>query len=183
MKTLLEAAQQALEALESGDWYIDQLERIVYCPDDAGAHEERARVQSAITALRAALAAAPQAEPVAWRWLSSDGLEWLFVERKEWAPDIKGVEVEPLYTAPQPAPDDKLHDAARMALEALNAADAESVTKREFEGRVMAARDALQDRLQGVDVTGYNHVPLKTAFKVKATYKLIGKKPPRQKGS
>ena len=40
--------------------------------------------------------------------------------------------------------------------------------------------EALQDRLQGVDVTSYNHVPLKTAFSVKATYKLMGKIQPRQ---
>ena len=48
--------KQALEALESGDWYINQLEQIVYSADDAGTHEERAKVQAAITALRAALA-------------------------------------------------------------------------------------------------------------------------------
>ena len=48
--------EQALEALESGDWYINQLEQIVYSADDAGTHEERAKVQAAITALRAALA-------------------------------------------------------------------------------------------------------------------------------
>jgi hypothetical protein len=40
--------------------------------------------------------------------------------------------------------------------------------------------EALQNRMQGVDVTSYNHVPLKTAFNVKATYKLIGKMPPRK---
>jgi len=40
--------------------------------------------------------------------------------------------------------------------------------------------EALQDRLQGVDVTSYNHVPLKTAFSVKATYKRMGTMPPRQ---
>jgi hypothetical protein len=45
--------RQALAALESADWYIGQLEWIVYGPDDnTGAHEERAKVQSAITALR-----------------------------------------------------------------------------------------------------------------------------------
>jgi hypothetical protein len=40
--------------------------------------------------------------------------------------------------------------------------------------------EALQDRLQGVDLASYNHVPLKTAFSVMATYKVIGKMPPRQ---
>lgn len=44
--------KQALEALESSDWYIGQLEWIVYSPDDTGTHEERAKVQSAIAALR-----------------------------------------------------------------------------------------------------------------------------------
>lgn len=40
--------------------------------------------------------------------------------------------------------------------------------------------EALQHRLQGADATSYNHVPLKPAFSVKATYKLLGKMPPRQ---
>lgn len=44
--------RQALEALESFDWYIGQLERIVYSPDDTGTHDARAKVQSAIAALR-----------------------------------------------------------------------------------------------------------------------------------
>lgn len=44
--------RQALEALESSDWYIGQLEWIVYSPDDTGTHEERAKVQSAIASLR-----------------------------------------------------------------------------------------------------------------------------------
>mgnify|MGYP002623453841 FL=1 len=44
--------KRALEALESADWYIGQLEWIVYSPDDTGTHEERAKVQSTIAALR-----------------------------------------------------------------------------------------------------------------------------------
>ena len=44
--------RQALEALESSDWYIGQLERIIYNPDDTGTHEERAKVQSTIADLR-----------------------------------------------------------------------------------------------------------------------------------
>jgi hypothetical protein len=40
--------------------------------------------------------------------------------------------------------------------------------------------EALQDRLHGADVASYGHVPLKTAFSVKATYKPIGKLLPRQ---
>lgn len=44
--------RQVLVALESADRYIGQLEWIVYSPDDTGTHEERAKVQSAIAALR-----------------------------------------------------------------------------------------------------------------------------------
>lgn len=44
--------KRALKALESADWYIGQLEWIVYSPDDTGTHEERAKVQSTIAALR-----------------------------------------------------------------------------------------------------------------------------------
>ena len=51
-----EALRLALEALEAADWYIDQLEMIVYCVDDEGTHENRAKVQAAITAIKEALA-------------------------------------------------------------------------------------------------------------------------------
>lgn len=44
--------RQALEALESCDWYTGQLELIVYSPDDTGPHDARAKVQSTIAALR-----------------------------------------------------------------------------------------------------------------------------------
>lgn len=47
-----ELLRMALEAMESSDWYIGQLEWIVYSPDDTGTHEERAKVQSTIAALR-----------------------------------------------------------------------------------------------------------------------------------
>jgi hypothetical protein len=57
-----EALKLALEALEAGDWYIGQLEMIVYLSDDTGTHEERAKVQAAITALKEALAQ-PAQEP------------------------------------------------------------------------------------------------------------------------
>lgn len=40
--------------------------------------------------------------------------------------------------------------------------------------------EALQGQLQGDDLTSYNHVPLKTAFRVKARFKLTGKMLPRQ---
>ena len=46
----------ALEALEAGEYYIDDLEAIVYASDDLGTHEDRAKMQAAITALREALA-------------------------------------------------------------------------------------------------------------------------------
>lgn len=44
--------RQALEALESCDGYIGQLEVIVYSRDDTGPHDARAKVQSTIAALR-----------------------------------------------------------------------------------------------------------------------------------
>ena len=43
---------QALEALEYSDWYIGQLELIVYSHDDTETHDARAKVQSTIAALR-----------------------------------------------------------------------------------------------------------------------------------
>lgn len=46
----------------------------------------------------------------------------------------------------QSAPD-ALREAARMALTALDAADDESVTRREFEARALAARDELSNAL------------------------------------
>ena len=51
-----EAMKLALEALEAGEYYIDDLEAIVYASDDLGTHEDRAKMQAAITALREALA-------------------------------------------------------------------------------------------------------------------------------
>lgn len=49
---LVALLRQALEALESADWYIGQLEWIVYSPDDTEIHDARAKVQSTIAALR-----------------------------------------------------------------------------------------------------------------------------------
>ena len=46
----------ALEALEAGEYYIDDLEAIVYAADDIGVHEDRAKMQATITTLRKALA-------------------------------------------------------------------------------------------------------------------------------
>ena len=51
----LDAMKQALEALEAGDWYIGQLELLVYTADDTDTHRDRANVQAAITTLRAAI--------------------------------------------------------------------------------------------------------------------------------
>ena len=51
-----EAMKLALEALEAGEYYIDDLEAIVYASDDLGTHEDRAKMQAAIVALREALA-------------------------------------------------------------------------------------------------------------------------------
>ena len=51
----LDVMKQALAALEAGDWYIGQLELLVYAADDTDTHRDRAKVQAAITALRAAI--------------------------------------------------------------------------------------------------------------------------------
>ena len=62
-----------LEALEGADWYINQLEMIVYSADDAGTHENRLKVQQAITVMRLEIdaqnmASKPtQQEPVVWK--------------------------------------------------------------------------------------------------------------------
>ena len=50
-----EALKLALEALKEGDWYIGQLETIVYSADDDGIHGNRAKVQEAIKACEEAL--------------------------------------------------------------------------------------------------------------------------------
>jgi hypothetical protein len=55
-----EVLDLALEALESADWYINQLEITLYSDDDAGTHEYRLKVQQAITAIKQALAAPVQ---------------------------------------------------------------------------------------------------------------------------
>ena len=60
-----EALKLALEALESADWYIGQLEFFVYPTDETNkTHEEHAKVKQAITAINEALAQpAPVQEP------------------------------------------------------------------------------------------------------------------------
>ena len=78
-----EAMKQALDALEAGDWYIGQLETIVYSDDDNGVHAERDKVKSAITALRAAL----DAPPVLWYHPLSGRVR--FEETPKWTPLFK----------------------------------------------------------------------------------------------
>ena len=84
-----EALKLALEALEAGEYYIDDLEAIVYAADDIGTHEDRAKMQAAITVLRLeidalnmaskpALAEQPaQQEPVACKheWFRTGAME------------------------------------------------------------------------------------------------------------
>jgi len=55
-----EALKLVLEALEAGEYYICGLEAIVYDADDLGTHEDRAKMQKAITAIKQALAAPVQ---------------------------------------------------------------------------------------------------------------------------
>ena len=55
----------ALEALIDGDWYIEQLENVVYSSDDSGTHEVREKVKQTIKTLRLAIDAQNMAsEPV-----------------------------------------------------------------------------------------------------------------------
>lgn len=97
--------------------------------------------------------AAPQAEPVAW--LSSDGVVavtnvYAVAMRANGRANWLAGYV-PLYAAPPQAaePSEALREAARMALSLLDAADSESVTKRQFEARALMARDALREALGG----------------------------------
>lgn len=48
LRRLHELNTEMLEALKAADWYIGQLELIVYHGDDDDIHEERAKVQAAI---------------------------------------------------------------------------------------------------------------------------------------
>jgi len=60
-----EAMTLALEALIDGDWYIEQLENVVYSSDDSGTHEVREKVKQTIKTLRLAIDAQNMAsEPV-----------------------------------------------------------------------------------------------------------------------
>ncbi len=86
------ALKLALEALEGADWYINQLEMIVYSVDDDGTHENRLKVQQALTKIKEALAQ-PAQEPVAW--MHPDGRLWTFGQGFD-----KSTFTIPLYTTP-----------------------------------------------------------------------------------
>ena len=94
-----EALKQALDALEAGDWYIGQLELLVYSVDDDGTHENRAKVQNAISALKEALAQpeqAPVQEPIGY-FTVNDYDNW---------EQIAGTSGKPLYEFPAAQPAD-----------------------------------------------------------------------------
>ena len=98
MVTKEEALKLALEALESADWYINQLEMIVYSVDDDGTHENRAKVQATITAIKAALAQ-PAQEPVAW--MNDKTPSGIFARHRDGAKNF-GCDI-PLFTYPPAA--------------------------------------------------------------------------------
>ena len=102
-----EALKLALEALESADWYINQLEMIVYSVDDDGTHENRAKVQAAITAIKEALEQ-PEQEPVAWMHEWEDGGSVLSLYPRDARLNDQPKSVRPLVygdtTPPKPEP-------------------------------------------------------------------------------
>jgi len=96
-----EAMKLALEALEAGEYYIDDLEAIVYAADDLGTHEDRAKMQSAITALREALAEQPaQQEPVVWMYQDKSTHEVKFQKHMRGFVDHGATYETPLYITP-----------------------------------------------------------------------------------
>lgn len=94
-----EAMKLALEALKEGDWYIGQLETIVYSSDDNGTHGNRAKVQDAIKALEEALAKQEQGKPVAWGMEGKDGFIFDVICHAEHEREEGGY-TTPLYTTP-----------------------------------------------------------------------------------
>jgi hypothetical protein len=176
MTTLREAAQQALEAMEAADWYIDQLEMIVYSGDDKGTHEERVKLQAAITALRTALQTPPpppeaqtDGEKNAYHYGWWSAMEAVREQRTEpeqqpvaWMCADEGLAQKgysrfsrtkggawniPVYT--HPAPDDTA--LLRQALEALEASPDEMVEWRanHWEYKRDLVITALRERLEG----------------------------------
>ena len=100
-----EALKLALGALESADWYTDQLEMIVYCVDDDGPHESRAKMQAAIAAIKEVLAQ-PEQEPVAWLMYKGTHKDSFWFDKGdaynfEMTPEHRW---EPLYTTPPQRP-------------------------------------------------------------------------------
>jgi hypothetical protein len=83
MNTLREAAQQALEALLTYEQYIQPLTNVFGGPRVPEEGSASAKVDAAITALRAALAE-PVQEPVAW--MDRDGDLYKMPEIDNWAP-------------------------------------------------------------------------------------------------
>ena len=103
MKDLRQAAQQALEALETCS------EDEVYSDSDFGMVQvyDEDKVTNAITALRAALAE-PEQEPVGW--LDTE-MQQAYTTHE--LADAEGTGFVPLYTAPHaPTPRKPLHDMA-----------------------------------------------------------------------
>ena len=108
------ALKLALEALEAGEYYIDDLEAIVYAVDDIHVHEDRAKMQEAITAIKQALAEPvqkPTVEDNSQYWAGMDGATaWHLIDRHAdgWA-DVAKMMGEwlaantPLYTTPPAA--------------------------------------------------------------------------------
>ena len=89
--TLIEAAKQALEALE---WNLLVIE-------DYGDKEQLNRQHRAITALRTAIEAAKKQEPVAW--INGEGRDWSLLEATQESLREHMAEIKRLKAA-QPAP-------------------------------------------------------------------------------
>jgi hypothetical protein len=112
MMSTIDTLKLALEALEAGEYYIDDLEAIVYDSYAFGTHEDRAKMQEAITAIKQALndathLAAPVLEPAWYHAECNDPDYSRFTQEKDEAFAIvsdKGGYVTELYTRAQPAP-------------------------------------------------------------------------------
>jgi hypothetical protein len=74
------ALRLALEALESADWYINQLEMIVYSIDADGINPERKKVQDAMDILKDALEAKDEPE---YYGLTKDHL-WMSISKEHY---------------------------------------------------------------------------------------------------
>jgi hypothetical protein len=83
-----EALDLALEALVASEYYIHDLEAIVYAADDLGTDEDRAKMQEAITAIKQARSA-PVHEPVRWSDYEPDGRRYPSVPDAMTSADIQ----------------------------------------------------------------------------------------------